>query len=348
MRRTLLAALFLLVASGGLGGPPPASAQSKAVPEATAGLLEYRGFNADVSDISTLPNRAEILAALRRQFDICLGAGLGPDTLSFFQSVPLALKVKEKGDAGSPGLYNGRGAILRPLVYESDRPILLHEYMHAYHHKLLPGGNANPDVLAFYRRARDTAGMYPAGSYMLSNVNEYFAMTASVFLHGSAARDPYTRATLKAKQPLYFGWLEKQFAPAALEATGQEGEARRVVTEFGKVLGQVSVLAPRLTAAATIERVYAPFIAGDLLARWKRAPDKAPGKTTSSPSPERIDITSVTASVPDGFVVTGTVIMLTAKERRDGGVFASNPVTLTLAHRKGRLLITSYDEKQGS
>jgi hypothetical protein len=66
-------------------------------------------------------------------------------------------------------------------------------------------------VLQFYHRARDTAGMYPAGSYMLSNVKEYFAMTSSVFLYGLAAGEPYSRATLKSKQPLYFAWLEKQF-----------------------------------------------------------------------------------------------------------------------------------------
>ncbi len=64
--------------------------------------------------------------------------------------------------------------------------------------------------LAFYNRAK-SPGLYPAGSYMLANGGEYFAMTASVFLHGSAARDPFTRQNLKDKQPLYYNWLEREF-----------------------------------------------------------------------------------------------------------------------------------------
>ena len=209
MRWVLLAFLCLMIASGEFSRP--SFAQGQAVQATSANLLEYRGFKADISDIAALPNRSEILAALTRQFDICIGTGIDSDKLAFFKSVPVSLRINEKGDIGSPGLYNGRGVILRSVVYEYDRPILLHEYMHAYHHQRLPGGNGNPDVLKFYHRAHDTAGMYPSGSYMLSNVNEYFAMTSSVFLHGSAARDPYSRAILKAKQRLYFAWLEKQF-----------------------------------------------------------------------------------------------------------------------------------------
>ena len=97
------------------------------------------------------------------------------------------------------------------MIYPYANPILLHELLHAYHRLRLPGGFQNQDILTFYQRARDTPGLFPAHSYMLSNVNEYFAMTASVFLHGSAARDPSTRANLKTKQPVYYQWLEKVF-----------------------------------------------------------------------------------------------------------------------------------------
>ena len=207
----LLASLFLLAALACSGLSPPTAAQGKAAHAATARVFDYKGFTADISDIAGLSIRGEILAALRRQIDICEGAGLAPDKLAFIRSVPLALKIAEKGDAGSSGFYNGRAVTMRPLAYDFDKPILLHEFMDAYQHQRLPGGIRNPDVLTFYQRARRTPGLYPADSYMMLNVSEYFAMTASVFLHGSAASDPHTRANLKAKQPLYYDWLGKEF-----------------------------------------------------------------------------------------------------------------------------------------
>ena len=137
-------------------------------------------------------------------------------------------------------------------------------------------------------------------------------------------------------------------AQTAASKTGQEEAVRTVVAEFGKRLRQVSVLAPKQMAAAAMDQAYATYVAADLLAAWKKDPEKAPGKRTSSPSPERIDVSTIKASGRDAFNVTGEVILLTAKERRDGGVFAANPVTMMVAKRGGRWLITAYEESEGS
>jgi hypothetical protein len=48
---------------------------------------------------------------------------------------------------------------------------------------------------------------------MLSNVVEYFAMMASVYLHGSAARDPFIRQAIQEKQPDCYQWLVREFGP---------------------------------------------------------------------------------------------------------------------------------------
>ena len=127
-----------------------------------------------------------------------------------------------------------------------------------------------------------------------------------------------------------------------------EEAARAVVAEFGKRLREVSVLAPKQMAAAAMDRAYSTYVAAELLATWKSDPEKAPGKRTSSPSPERIDISTIKASGRHALVVTGKVILLTAKERRDGGVFAANPVTMTIAKRQGKWLITAYEEREVS
>ena len=42
----------------------------------------------------------------------------------------------------------------------------------------------------------------------------------------------------------------------------------------------------------------------------------------------------------------GKVILLTAQERRDGGIFQANPVTMTVEQRRGKWVITAYDEQE--
>jgi len=94
--------------------------------------------------------------------------------------------------------------------YDPNKPVLLHEMMHAYHDQKLSAGFGNADIQKFYQEAR-AGGQFPTGSYMLSSVPEYFAMMASVYLHGSAARDPFTRDAIRQKQPTLYQWLEKEF-----------------------------------------------------------------------------------------------------------------------------------------
>ena len=38
-------------------------------------------------------------------------------------------------------------------------------------------------------------------------------MSGSVFLHGSANRDPFTRDKLKVQQPALYQWFVKTFGP---------------------------------------------------------------------------------------------------------------------------------------
>jgi hypothetical protein len=136
--------------------------------------------------------------------------------------------------------------------------------------------------------------------------------------------------------------------PTGASKLGEEEAVRTVVSGFGKRLREVSVLAPKEIAARAMDQAYSTYVAAPLLAGWKKNPEKAPGKRTSSPSPERIGISTVKANGRDAFVVTGKVILLTAKERRDGGVFAANPVTMTLAKRQGRWMITAYEEREAN
>ena len=84
--------------------------------------------------------------------------------------------------------------------------------LHAYHQQRLSNGNANQDVLRLYHQAREKE-IFPAGSKLLSNPNEYFAMMASVYLFGRIDRRPSTRENIKAIQPDCYAWLEAEFGP---------------------------------------------------------------------------------------------------------------------------------------
>jgi hypothetical protein len=139
-------------------------------------------------------------------------------------------------------------------------------------------------------------------------------------------------------------WAE---APTAIHRTSdQETAVKTVVTEFGKRLRMVAIMAPKEMVTKAMDEQYSTLVSADLLAHWKNNPEKAPGKRTSSPSPERIDISSIEAKGHDTYVVKGKVILLTAQERRDGGIFQANPVTMTVEQRPGKWVITAYDEQE--
>jgi hypothetical protein len=92
-----------------------------------------------------------------------------------------------------------------------QRPIVLHELLHAFHNYVLPGGVNNPDVLLYYSRARNSQ-LYPANEYVLKNAKEFFAVTASLYLWGNVDREPHNRETLRERQPFYYQWLGRLFA----------------------------------------------------------------------------------------------------------------------------------------
>jgi len=51
-------------------------------------------------------------------------------------------------------------------------------------------------------------------AYVLKNVQEFFAITASLYLWGNVDRPPATRDKLKAAQPVYYAWLGQLFGVA--------------------------------------------------------------------------------------------------------------------------------------
>ncbi len=113
--------------------------------------------------------------------------------------------------------------------------------------------------------------------------------------------------------------------------------ARSAVEEFGTKLQGVSLIAP--DATSTMASVYGAFVTPELLQTWQKDPEDAPGRLTSSPYPDRIDIESMTKQ-GSGYIVSGTVVYLTSE-----GEAGRAPVILQVIPQDGEWLIAAYEEQ---
>jgi hypothetical protein len=129
--------------------------------------------------------------------------------MSFFRSQEIFVKPGQT-DGGGHFAANSKGITVDATVQAPEKPVTLHELLHAYHFRVLPEGIQNPDLLLFYSRAKEEQ-FYPPNSYVLKNVKEFFAVTGSLYLWGNVDRPPHDRATLREKQPVYYKWLGQLF-----------------------------------------------------------------------------------------------------------------------------------------
>ena len=182
----------------------PASAASDVV----NGVLSYRDFTVDMTVVKDDAKRDEIEASLKKQIDIVANCGAKSEIMAFFRSQRIKLKF---GAEDGGGRFTSAGVEIDATPQPAEKPIVLHELLHAMHARWLPNGVRNADVDRFYNNAR-RGQLYPPGAYVLKNNKEFFAVTASLYLWGYVARPPNDRATLKAKQPIYYAWLGKLFA----------------------------------------------------------------------------------------------------------------------------------------
>ena len=190
---------------------PFAAAQAQPLRRALAtpivGVLQHRGFTLRIAT-SPVPDRPALEAAMKHQLDIVADCGVKPEILALWRTIPLTL-VRGGGEPGG-NFKPGRGAQIYATLPPPANPVVLHELIHALHYRYLPQSTNNPDIERFYRIAIDNT-LYPQGSYVLKNRNEFFAVTGSLYLWGKVAVPPHDRATLFAKQPRYYEWLGELF-----------------------------------------------------------------------------------------------------------------------------------------
>lgn len=116
-------------------------------------------------------------------------------------------------------------------------------------------------------------------------------------------------------------------------------EVIRLVEDFGGTLKNVSLLAPRDLVIQAIKENYSPYVTDELLQKWMNSPRSAPGKTTSSPWPQRIEVTEIDRLSEDEYSIKGRISEVTSTEAESGGAFAFRPIDLIVRRVENKWLI---------
>lgn len=114
----------------------------------------------------------------------------------------------------------------------------------------------------------------------------------------------------------------------------------KVVEAFGKKLQMVSLLAPKEDLKKNITEQYGGLVSEPLLEKWIDNPESAPGRLTSSPWPDRIEVLSAEKATDASYMVKGEIIEITSVEKEKGGAAAKRPIELTVERVNNSWLIT--------
>ncbi len=122
-----------------------------------------------------------------------------------------------------------------------------------------------------------------------------------------------------------------------------EQAVRDVVTKFGTNVKMVPLTASSTAITNAIQTYYSEYVAPELIAEWTKTPTNAPGRRTSSPWPDHIDILSASKSTDTMYIVRGNMIEKTSVEEMNGGSSGAYPVSFVVENRNGKWLITRYE-----
>lgn len=144
------------------------------------------------------------------------------------------------------------------------------------------------------------------------------------------------------RDSFYYKELGLEPLPAKKDDLEQDRQdVQALVEAFGKRLQRVSLSAPKDMAATSIKENYRDYVTSELLQKWLADPQSAPGRTVSSPWPDRIDILKLETGDKNQYTVQGEILEVTSVELADGGAAAKRPVTIAAQKVNGRWLISS-------
>src|SRR5215470_4339717 len=114
------------------------------------GKRMYRGFTIDLTQVQNSKGLDALADSIAHQIDIVADCGAKPEVLRFFQSQEILVKPELRGKHGG-GQFSSRspGIAIDDAVMPAQKPIILHELLHAFHFRVMPGGFKNADIIRF-------------------------------------------------------------------------------------------------------------------------------------------------------------------------------------------------------
>lgn len=126
----------------------------------------------------------------------------------------------------------------------------------------------------------------------------------------------------------------------------QSDESKEIITlieDFGKNLKKVSLQAPKEILHLSIQENYSDYVSPSLLSEWQKDTRNIPGRMTSSPWPERIEVLNINKVSELVYKAECEIIEITSVEMKNGGVAARRPIEITVEKVESRWLITSVN-----
>ncbi|KOA20016.1 hypothetical protein CLHOM_15810 [Clostridium homopropionicum DSM 5847] len=111
-----------------------------------------------------------------------------------------------------------------------------------------------------------------------------------------------------------------------------------LVKNFGSKLQLVSLLAPEDILKKSMKENYGSLVSEALIEKWIKDPLNAPGRLTSSPWPDRIEIISILELSKDTYEVKGEIIEVTSQEKGTPKAAAKRPIKLIVKNENGWLI----------
>jgi hypothetical protein len=175
---------------------------------------DLHGFNVNFSLLTEAQKKA-IYPSYLSQVKIIEAVELPNEMLAMMKTIPVVADPSFSAP-GTSALFSGAKSLpkgevrtnLKPMP--NNRPILLHEMLHAYdwnawHFK-------NEIVNGAYQRAI-SEDLYPdsRGSHFLANAREFFAISGTIYLFGTIQQAPYNCDILAKTQERYLRFMEKLY-----------------------------------------------------------------------------------------------------------------------------------------
>jgi hypothetical protein len=170
---------------------------------------EYNGFKIDESKA---PLSREVQNSLFKQIDIIESVGLPPAVLDSMKQTPIVVDPDLRGNPGIFAVRNGVASVhVQPMEFPLNKPILLHEFLHAYHFRVIHLDR--PEIQEEFQLVKHS-NLFPArfqSSHFLENAKEFFAVTGTLYLFGNIQQPPFDCTALSRLSPQYLKFLENQF-----------------------------------------------------------------------------------------------------------------------------------------